>query len=53
MCSRKDSVRDAFKFAFAHLKPTDGVIVGMYPRYHDQIRENTQYTRQFVVPQDI
>jgi len=43
----KQSVREAFKFAFEHLKPTDGVIVGMYPRYHDQVRENAQYTRQF------
>jgi len=27
--------------------PTDGVIVGMYPRYHDQISQNAQYTRNF------
>ena len=46
-CNDKQSVQEAFKFAFEHLKPTDGVIVGMYPRYQDQIRENAQYTRQF------
>jgi len=46
-CYDKQSVMEAFKFAFEHLKPTDGVIVGMYPRYHDQIHENAQYTRQF------
>ena len=46
-CSDKQSVEQAFKFAFEHLKPTDGVIVGMYPRYQDQIRQNAQYTRQF------
>ena len=45
-CYDKQSVMEAFKFAFEHLKPTDGVIVGMYPRYQDQIRQNAQYTRQ-------
>jgi hypothetical protein len=50
MCCDKRSVKEAFKFAFEHLKPTDGVIVGMYPRYHDQIRENAEYTRQFGTP---
>lgn len=49
-CHDKQSVMEAFKFAFEHLKPTDGVIVGMYPRYHDQISENAQYTRQFGTP---
>jgi hypothetical protein len=50
-CYDNQSVMEAFKFAFKHLKPTDGVIVGMYPRYHDQIGENTQYARQFGTPQ--
>jgi hypothetical protein len=50
-CNDKQSVQEAFKFAFEHLKPTDGVIVGMYPRYHDQIGENAYYTRQFGTPQ--
>jgi len=50
-CHDKQSVSEAFKFAFEHLKPTDGVIVGMYPRYHDQIGENAQLTRQFGMPQ--
>lgn len=49
MCYHEHSVREAFKFAFEHLKPTDGVIVGMYPRYHNQIRQNAQYTRHFAV----
>ena len=43
----KQSVAKAFEFAFKHIKPTDGVIVGMYPRYHDQISQNAQYTREF------
>jgi hypothetical protein len=50
MCSSDSQVEAAFKFAFEHLKPTDGVIVGMYPRYQDQIGQNLQYTRQFGTP---
>jgi len=47
MCASDHKVEAAFKFAFEHIKPTDGVIVGMYPRYSDQIRQNVKYTRQF------
>jgi hypothetical protein len=46
-CGSQQSVRDAFKFAFGHIKPTDGVIVGMYPRFFDEIRANAQYVREF------
>ena len=51
MCDSDHKVEAAFKFAFERLKPTDGVIVGMYPRYHDQIHQNAQYTRQFASTQ--
>ena len=46
-CHDKRSVREAFQFAFEHLKSTDGVIVGMYPRYQDQVKENAAYAREF------
>ncbi|HUU20478.1 MAG TPA: hypothetical protein VMW72_25235 [Sedimentisphaerales bacterium] len=52
MCDHDYKVEAAFKFAFEHLKPIDGVIVGMYPRYHDQIRQNAGYTRQFATLRD-
>jgi len=52
MCDREQKVEAAFKFAFEHLKPIDGVIVGMYPRYQDQIRQNAQYARQFAALRD-
>jgi hypothetical protein len=39
MCSNPKTVRDAFEFAFEfafeHIKPTDRVIVGMYPRQRE------------------
>ena len=46
-CDSEGAVRRAFQFAFANLKPTDGVIVGMYPQYHDQIRQNSDLTREY------
>ena len=47
MCANQQAVREAFKFAFEHLKSIDAVIVGMYPRSFDQVRVNAQYTREF------
>ncbi len=46
-CGRPQEVAEAFRFAFEHLKPTDGVIVGMYPRFGDQLRENADHVRRF------
>jgi len=44
-CVSQEMVRDAFQFAFRHIKPGDGVIVGMYPRRFDQVRAN-QFSEQ-------
>ncbi len=46
-CDSAQAVQEAFKFAFDRLKSIDGVIVGMYPRHHDQISENAALVRQF------
>jgi len=40
-------VEQAFKETFANIKPSDAVIVGMYPRYTDQVEDNADYVRQF------
>jgi hypothetical protein len=45
-CDSPDVVRRAFEFAFKNIKPTDGVIVGMFPKFSDQIAENSQIVRQ-------
>jgi hypothetical protein len=46
LCSNQASVRAAFKFAFDNIKPTDGVIVGMFPWYFDEIGSNARYARE-------
>lgn len=38
--ARPERVEAAFRFAFANIKAKDGVIVGMFPRYRDEVREN-------------
>jgi hypothetical protein len=45
-CDSPGVVRRAFEFAFKNIKPTDGVIVGMFPKLSDQIAENSQTVRQ-------
>ena len=47
MCNSEKKVEAAFKFAFENVKPSDGIIVGMYPRYQDQISQNAGFTRRF------
>lgn len=49
-CSNQDSVRNAFRFAFERIKRTDAVIVGMYPRFEDEVRFNAEYARRYGGP---
>jgi hypothetical protein len=39
---RAQSIDAAFKAAFAGIKPQDGIIVGVYPRFRNEIAENAQ-----------
>jgi len=43
-CGDQNQVRDAFKWAFARIKPLDCVVVGMFPKYLDQPALDVQYT---------
>jgi hypothetical protein len=47
LCASQEEVSAAFEFAFGNIKPTDGVIVGMFPWFFDEIGANTQYTKEF------
>jgi hypothetical protein len=49
LCKTPKTTAVAFKFAFENIKPTDGVIVGMFPRYSDEVAEDTGYARAFGV----
>jgi hypothetical protein len=39
-------IEDAFQTAFNNIKPTDGVIVGMYQQFSDQVGENARIVRK-------
>jgi hypothetical protein len=45
-----ESVEQAFRFAFENIKPQDCVIVGMYPRYKDEVKENIALARKWGAP---
>lgn len=42
-----EATREAFRWAFAHIKPKDAIVVGMFPKYCDQVKENVGYTIRF------
>jgi hypothetical protein len=41
-------VDGAFQFVFDNIKPNDGIIVGMYPRYFDQVKDNAERVRRIL-----
>ena len=43
-----EEVECAFRSALDGIKPTDAVIVGMYPRFRDEVRENTKLVRRIL-----
>jgi hypothetical protein len=45
-CQSPQEVRQAFEFAFKNLKSTDATIVGMCPRFKDEISENVRIVRE-------
>jgi hypothetical protein len=45
-CWSAEKIDAAFADAFAGIKPTDAVIVGMFPRYKDQVRQNAELARK-------
>lgn len=46
LCATQQDVQAAFQFAFANIKAKDAVVVGMFPKYEDQISFNIQYTKE-------
>jgi len=46
----KDRIEAAFRFAYANIKPTDAVIVGMWPKFKNEVEENTSIARALTAP---
>ena len=47
LSERREWVENAFKQTFAGIKPTDGVIVGIYDKFTDQPGEDAGFTKRF------
>jgi len=45
-CDTQDHVRDAFRYAYTHVKPTDAVVVGLFPKTVDQLTLDLGYARE-------
>ena len=48
LASSPQAVDAAFKTAFESIKPQDCVVVGMYPRYKDEVKENADRVRRIL-----
>ena len=44
----EQGVEGAFRTAFQSIKPNDGVFVGMFPRYKDEVKENAQIVHRIL-----
>jgi hypothetical protein len=47
-CSTAESKLAALKLAFRYAKPNDAVVIGMFPKYQEQVRENCQLVKQAI-----
>jgi hypothetical protein len=52
LSDRREWVEQAFRDAFASIKPGDGVIIGIYDRYSDQAAEDAALVRRFGSPSE-
>ncbi len=47
LCDNDDAVEEAFQYAFSRIKPSDAVIVGMWPKYKDEVTQNLDFLRRY------
>ena len=52
LSDRRQWVEAAFRETYASIKPTDGVIIGIYDRYSDQVAENAAFVRKYGMPKE-
>ena len=42
-CQTPDDVKEAFRYAYANIKPTDATVVGLFPKHADQVKLDLEY----------
>ncbi len=45
-CGSEEQKRQAIAWAYRNIKPIDATIIGLYPRYSDQVAETTKMVRE-------
>ena len=45
-CESPETTRDAFRHALTGIKPGDAMVVGMFPKYIDQVRQNAGFVAE-------
>ena len=45
-CGSEEEKRKAIEWAYKNIKPIDATIIGLYPRYSDQVTETTKMLRE-------
>jgi hypothetical protein len=48
LCASSGQVREALTVAYAGIKPIDACVVGMFPKYKDQVEENCRFVREIL-----
>ncbi len=43
LCATQDDVKEGFRYAYTNIKPTDAVVVGLFPKHVDQIALDLSY----------
>jgi len=49
LCESDDTVEDAFQYALTSIKKTDAILVGMWPKYKDEITQNVKLVQRYGV----
>jgi len=47
-CQSEEQKHQAIAWAYQNIKPTDATIIGLYPRYSDQVAETTKMVREIL-----
>lgn len=47
LCNSPEMVDSAFAYAYKNIKPSDAVIVGMFPMLSDEVQMNTGFARKY------
>ena len=47
-CDSEEQKRQAIEWAYKNIKPIDATIIGLYPRYSDQVTETTKMVREIL-----